>query len=311
MPIDAITRLRWNALRTLPFHEGADDPRPAAERFARDLLEQVETNGTLMTHGPDRAPDAYVAWYRRDHDPGLGVPTARLCCDWSDEDGRAWVFDVLRSHPEATAAPVLVMVDANRPQLRDQLIELGLGIDSISLTGRTEQGLDALGDPDVPPGITIRPLETADIEPFLDLQEAVFSAEPQYCWFGGTPEFRDSTRRSLLEGRPDRTAHRWAVLDDRGLAGVFSCDHSDNPMWGPMGGLYFCFHRRIRGLGLTRPAYRRQLGALHADGVPLYRGSTSQPPILAMARVLARRPNAWNMRRHTHFPPEHFASWLT
>ncbi len=311
MPIAALTQLRWNALRNLPFHPGPATPPAAAERFATDLAAQVQSGGKWILRGDPMQPDAVVAWYHRDHDPGLGVPTARMSCDWSDVAGRDWVFDMLRAHPEATSGAVLVTVDAHRPELRDLLLTLGLGIDSLSLTGRTQDGLAALARPPVtlPSGIDIRPLLPDDVEPFLDLQEQVFCAEPEYCWFGGTPEFRQTTRHSLLKGREGRTVHRWAITDEQGLAGVFSCDHSDNPMWGPMGGLYFCFHPRIRGKGLTHHAYRWQLQAMRADGVPLYRGSTSQPPIMAMARKLGRRLTAWNMRRGTHFAPGHFAGW--
>ena len=196
------------------------------------------------------------------------------------------------------------------------LYELGLGIDALGLIADTNEAIMSLQRrhpyPSQPQAfeLTLEVLKPNALDEVIALRQRTFAEVPQYCWFGAN-EGHLTFHRSRLENDIQRP-HAWFVLRKEGeVVGHFgSAISTENPIWGPIGGLELYFDPAIRGLGLANFAYRHTLETLSEGGARLFRGITAQPPVMHLGKQMGRQLFEIHLKHAPFFRPSHFESYL-
>ncbi|MBX3270559.1 MAG: hypothetical protein KF729_09875 [Sandaracinaceae bacterium] len=306
--VGAHVELRRAAIARHGFFEG---PRAPAEEKLGDYLAPIHAEGEVRALQRGGAIDAIVAW-RFDEASWFGTPVWTIAIDRREgADVARWLDATLAAVIPALEGELDLSVDAGCPEAYRALRRLGLGVDSVQLVGDVEAARARLGGGALPDGVTLAPMEEADVEPVLALYEETFRAAPEHCWFGAYPGYLEKQRAQLVAGLGDGTRTQTTLRTDRGVRGHASATVAlDNPLWGPIAGMSLCFAPELRGRGVLRPVYRHLLDAMHAAGARTFKGGTSQPPVLRLASEMGRELTAVNLRRDTPFGEAHFAPYL-
>lgn len=205
-------------------------------------------------------------------------------------------------------------LDARLVEVRQHLLLRGLGIDSVTLLGRSAEALARLPAPrPLLPSLSIEPVAPRHVGAVVDLFRAVFSAHPRWCWFGAHPIWLEKLRADLERSAANPTGAVEVVLRAGAVVGHWATGISlDNALWGRKAGMGVVLHPDLQGQGLLKLAYARMLTAQVAAGVEVFTGGTSQPAVMGLGRVMGRRALATWIRRHdrTAFEPAHFEAVL-
>lgn len=301
--------LRMQTLARVPgFRGGA-----AAEAQLASLWTRAESLGVVHLHRPDAQLVAFrdpVTWF--------GGP-ATLCFvdrDPRSELGLRAAVAAVRACRDVLDETTWLEVDAYDLELVHALIAEGFGIDSVQQLGDARLALERLiAEKDPPltvPGLTIEDARLGDVDPIVLLHQAAFSRHPEHCFFGAYREhllrLRDDVHATIRQAANlGREPLHWVVRGRGKVLGHVEAEVThDHPWWGNVAGLALVFDPSIQGRGVVKTAYRVALTLAVARGAERIKGGTSQPAVLGLGQVMGRPWLSIGLRRHTHYPPQHF-----
>lgn len=211
---------------------------------------------------------------------------------------------LIDAHHDALGPDSLIECPTDDRPLIEMMIARGFGIDSVIQVGDARHAARVIGAGPLPPGV--EPLGDEHIAGVIALHREVFSAEPEWCWFGAAPAHLQRMAEDLARA----SEGHFVLVEDGAVVGHIGAELRADDFWGPTGGLELVLARRLRGRGLARSLYRVALRSLVARGARTIKGGTSQPAVLALGRALGRSWHAFNLRRGVRFAPDHFLRWL-
>lgn len=285
--------LRMRALGDTPGFVGAD--------VARERLRQMYERAARLdrVHHVVREAGQVVAQVMsfRDPDAWFGGPVVPC---WIDRIGGPVepLLEVLDQHGLGPTA--LIEIGVHDGPLLSGLEACGFGIDSVVQVGDPHVALRALHAAQA--SIDIAPLAPQHVPQVIALHREVFSAEPQWCWFGAYPEHLERMAETLYR----MPAGQFVVREAGRVVGHLGAEVDDNPYWGRVGGLELVLAPALHGRGLARALYRVALQSLVQRAAKVMKGGTSQPGVMALGREMQRPWHAFNLRRDTPFTREHF-----
>ncbi|MEQ8722187.1 MAG: hypothetical protein RID81_12950 [Sandaracinaceae bacterium] len=284
-------------------HPGYVDSEAATESI-RAYLRPIHEEGRVAVHEEAGRVTAVLAW-RHQEDAWVGEPVSQVAMDLESapEHFRAATLDAELPRMEADLD---LMLDAHHRATLEALLARGLGVDSIQLLGEPTRARAKLEARPLPPGITVTPLEARDVEATLALHRETFAREPVYCWFGANPGFLASFEERL---RSDREGH-FVVRRDGAFAGHVSAAVKESPFWGRAAGMDLVLAPALRGRGLLRGLYASLLDSMIEAEARVFKGGTSQPPVLRLAREMDRTLFAIHLRRGATLPHAAFEGYL-
>ena len=291
----AFVELRMVALSGTPGFVGSD----AARERLRQMYERAgrfdRVHRVLHTN---RGAVGQVLFFR-DPDAWFGGPVVPCWIDRVDPAAPVEpLLEVLDEHPLGPAALIEIGV-YDRPLLVG-LEARGFGIDSVVQVGDPEVALRSLQPSRAT--IDVVPLAPQHVPAVVALHREVFSAEPQWCWFGAYPSHLERMAETLY-----RTPNGQFVVREAGrVVGHLGAEIDDNPYWGRVGGLELVLPPAYRGRGLARALYRVALQSLVQRAATVMKGGTSQPGVMALGREMQRPWHAFNMRPGVAFSRDHF-----
>ena len=315
--MDLLDELAARRLATHALARGARTDAAAHAAFAEYLapgLRAVEAGTGFLAVQRDAAGvrSQVLAWPVPE--AWHGLPSWLVTVDHAPGDAGAvaWTCDAL---DEMGCPPELELhLDAAFPEVRAHLLDRGLGIDSVTQDGVPAEalaGLIAARNPPTspPPGLDFVPLALAHVDAVVALHGALFRAAPRFCSFGAEPawlaRFGAGLRESLEAGE---AGCQEVALRDGEVVGFWGADFKQDPLWGWRSGMAVMLKPELQGQGLAWRIYRRMLEAQVAAGIEVFRGGTSQGPVMAIGRALGRRPRSvWlRPRALTWFEPAWF-----
>lgn len=317
---DDFVRLREAALAATPGYLGGPGARARLIAFyerarALDLTHVRIGRGGPVVRGGDAIAQVVIF---RDPEAWFGGPVVIAFVDREPGDAGALapILAALDRHAARLGDDTLIEIRADDGPLLAELALRGFGIDSVIQLGDPVRALDALTGGSTPPapatrlaeaGLALVPLAARHADPVVALHREVFSAEPDWCWFGAYPSHLRRLRDHLLRDREGQ----FAIVDRRDLVvGHLGAElDRDNPYWGPVGGLELVLAPDWRGRGLARALYLAALRSLVTRGARAIKGGTAQPGVLALGRVMGRPWHSFNLRRGTRFALEHFLAF--
>lgn len=308
----AIAAMRLAARRAVEPALGA----PSLELCVEAAVRSAAARGAWRLCRRGGAVVAAVMW-SHDEDSWFGEPVTRVWLDAApgDVDALRWLVaelpDVFRS-----AGPTLfcMLEAAHVAPLLGVALASGGAIDSVMLAGQTAPARVGLGRVDAAArlaaaDVTLGRGVAADLPAISELDQAAFTKNPEYCWFGANPEFLVH-QRAELEAAVGAGDPPWVFERGGRVLGWFRASVSPNPEWPPHAGIGVVLAPELQRRGLLRVAYAVMLDQLDTAGVEWFRGGTSQPAVMKLGHDMKRRLCGVHIRAVSGFGPEHFASWL-
>ena len=311
----ALARLRHEALSVSPAYPGG----PAALAFHTEMMARVlpaaleGPTGGLFQDSDEVGLNAFVLWWREPFLPG-GPEVTHLLAVRRPGSDPAWLLralDEVLPGLDDTVNATLLAWDA---AARAHLLGRGLGMSSVHLAGRVDEALQRLVEARDPPrqpggGLTLAVFEEHHLDDVMDIRREYFSKHLGFCWFGADPGALAEQRRRVLARGP-RDLHL-AVLEGQTVRGYASAAVRDPcPHHGSSAGMDLVLHPEIQGRGVGTVAYRVLLEHLAAEGVGWVKGTTGQPPVMRLARLMGRRPMGVDLRRSPVLPTAWFDAIL-
>ena len=307
--------LQWTELRarTHARHScsaGSGPARDAIRAVLDERLADADVVETLVSGGRLRAGVALCPEERS----WFGVPLVHWLVDCDPDDAEAVRWTIARlGELSGRAGPDLYMqLDAANHALLPAARALQAHVSSLILLGRPAPCLERLLDgrpARLPPGVRFAPMAgVAHVEEVLDLKRRYFSVHPEHGWFiAGEPNLARE-RRDLIESFAAAEATRWIVARGDEVLGVvgFRLDRA-SPFWGCVAGMDLTLDPSLHGRGVGRAAYALMLRRMVDLGVDVFKGGTSNPAVLHLARRMRRPLLAWEIRHGAPaLPASHF-----
>ena len=149
------------------------------------------------------------------------------------------------------------------------------------------------------------------LEAVVSLRKRTFAAHPEYCWFGAEETHLVGYRKRMSEAIA-RDHLWWVLLEGDRVVGNFGSElATQNPLWGPRGGLEIIFEPKYRGQGLMKTAYRLMLEGMQSKNIPVYVGATAQLPVMALGKIMGRHMHKIHMHSQPAFETAHFQMYLS
>jgi hypothetical protein len=300
-------------LTTLARHTALAD-RARAAGAIRERLAPLHHEGTVLCAEHRGRTVGVLAW-RHDPDPWCGVPVSSVALDYDPgwTGAEAWLANVLDRELPRMDADLELLLDASYRAAHRALCARGVRVDSLQLLGKPREALDRLradrAIAPLPSGMAIEPLTAEHVDDVITLHRVVFTAEPQYCWFGADERWL-RRRRDTLHAELDHEGGHYVVVHRGRVLGHLGARVREDPCFGRTAGMILVLARELRGRGLLRALYAHLLESMIAQGATAFRGGTCQPPVLRLGLVMGRRLLHLVMRRGAFFPETHFAPYL-
>lgn len=318
--LDAHLALRHEAYR----RHALFVPSPQATAALRGFLEPIHTEGTVHALEVGGEVRAVFAW-RHDPSPFQGVPLSTVAIDHALDQAEVepWLEQVIDRELPRMEADVDLLLDVSYQRALRALLRRGVGIDSLQLLGEPNDALSGLleerhVEPALPDGLRLVALDEPHVDAVIELYRATFAADPRYCWFGANPRYLESLREALHEDLDRRVRGQHVIVRGRAAGRAMSGEvigHAgaavkDRELWGPSAGMSLVLKPELRGRGLLRSIYRALLESMIANGARAFRGGTSQPPVIRLARTMRRPLQGFLLRRPTLSPRAVFDPYL-
>lgn len=329
--IEAWAAMHRNALADFPAFRSGDAADAKLRREATETVCRGRLEGQFaVKHRGDHVEALFAAWPEPGSWYGAPVHTVRIAVDRASLDAPAWIVEQLRALPASALARADLMIYAAWRPVIDAVLaaDLGLGVDAIVLLGDPQRALAALVDRYDPPldlaafGLTAGPLrDEAEADAIIDLARRVFTRWPDWCWFGATPAALARARTDLLlsldvdsgtEHSAEHSSELGEVIrrDGKVVGHVGLGVETDHAFWGTLTGVDLLLAESEWGRGLVKTLYRRALVRMVERGVDVFKGGTSQPPVIGLARQMQRPLLAVLLRPGAPFAPAHFQGYL-
>ena len=274
-------------------------------------LTKLHSEGEVRALERDGELEAVVAWVY-DEESWFGPPVYTVAVDHRlDADVQGWLRDTFGQLVPTLDAEWDFLLDASYVPAYRVLRGLGVGVDSVQLVGDVDVAHARLAPAPMPEGVRLEPMTVDDLDAMTALYAETFSRMPEYCWFGAHEGFLGRQRDKAAEALASDAHLEFVLRTDEGVQGHASAtvDH-EGPFFGATAGMSLCFAPALRGRGVLRPVYRRLLDGMKAQGARAFRGGTSQPPVMHLAREMGRTPQGVILRREPRFDDAHFAPFL-
>ncbi|MBL91705.1 MAG: hypothetical protein CMH56_07830 [Myxococcales bacterium] len=283
------------------------------QKFARPALSRAHENGEAHVLFDEGVCRAVVLRGIQTSEPfGFDTEILNIHCIPADVEALAWVENKITKLPPMGSLVRTLTLSSAHQGLLPSLLASGLGIEALELLGDTEPSLERLVAEKKPlqhfraAGLSHVPMAPAHLEAVVDLRRRTFMAHPEYCWFGAHPKhlekYHSNMKQELQEDH-----WWWVLLDGDNVVGNFgSTVAPNNQLWGPRGGLEIIFEPEYRGRGLASTAYCLTLKGLKAKGLPVYKGATAQPAVMALSKIMGRQVQQIHLRSNADFEPAHF-----
>lgn len=274
----------------------------------RRVVAQFRDAQLLQTWPKSGAPRAALAlsWHQQS---AFGTPVGRLFVLASPDDRPALTAleDMLRALPRAHDWPILVEPHWSLRALTPALMDLGFGIDGLSLVGDIDATCARLVlSPKPRSAHTVLRASAADIDDLLALRHTCYQVEENdQAWFVGTP-FELARKRDLL-ARASTSA--WIIRDAYGVAASLTATPNRlSTLVDHIVSVDVAVRRDRRGEGCVRALLHQALPSLQRHGIRFYSGVSARPAILHVAQTMGRVPVRIMMRTGAPHTPAHFAS---
>lgn len=260
---------------------------------------------TWPTRGSPRAAVA-LSWLE---DSPFGTPVGRIHAVASPHDDEAMdaLCQLLRDLPTRADWPLLMEPHWSLRAIVPTLVELGFGIDGLSLVGDVDTACARLSYAKKPnEGPAVVRAKTADFDAILALRHSCFQLEDNdQAWYVGTPS-ELVRKRALLERS---SSQAWIVRDSHGVGAYLTVVRNrSSPLVERIASIDIAVRADLRGQGCLRALLTRALPAMRAQGLRYYAGVTARPQVLRMAQSLGRVPVRIMMRTAAPHLPQHFDS---
>jgi hypothetical protein len=208
---------------------------------------------------------------------------------------------------------------ASRPQFRSLLSKIGFGMDSVILDGPVHEGLACLISKMDPPknlkhlGLTIRKIKSArEVDGAVRILKKEFTRNPQFGLWVAKPKSISCIRANLKSLLASRKLDGYIICREETIVGFFAFHRApEGPVFPAVAGIEIALDQEIQGLGIAKTCYRIMLEKMNRSGVKVIRGGTAQPAVLALGKILKRKPFAFMMRNApAFFDRKHFQSYL-
>ncbi len=316
--LSAWVDLRFERLRQAPFYVGDTSARKAIRHFLRGHLKNANAANDLdLLWDGDRLRAGLfhtfqsAGWH--------GAPAQLVVAEVAvgDPEATTWLLSQFKRRADAFGRDVELDVIGYQPRLWDGLLALGFGVEAVTLVGQPAVALERLlaacnPSQDPGPGLRLEPVHTQNqVDAIVALRKRIFSAAPQYCWFGSNPSYLAGEHVGLLKRleTQDRLSKVLLNTQDQ-VVGYFATDVEDSPHWGRSSGMDLLIAPEYQGRGLIKVAYRVLLEALVEVGSRVFKGGTSQPAVLSLGQLMGRQLHEVTFRKNTHFSRAHFAAWV-
>ena len=218
-----------------------------------------------------------------------------------------------------TPPPLVCMLHVSCLDFLPDLMRHGFGIDSVLLQGSVKAGVERLQKKrDLSAclqllGVKCEVLSSeAEIEQVSKLSLALFSAHPEFCWFGANLAVVERDAHELRAALNAKKPTHFVLKKEDVVLGYFGFSTGLDPLYrGIHAGLTLMLHPSLQGKGLARPVYQKLLQEMAEHHVEIFKGGTSQPAVLALSHEMGRVLQAVLLRRGAHaFGHAHFAPYL-
>jgi hypothetical protein len=306
-PLEELVALRYDHIARSPVYPGGEAARAMHTRYVLDGLQRGDHHLRLLRAPGGRLQAFALAW--QVYDPMRAATLTHVLVHREESEAAlGWLAGVLPGFLAPLADDLEAGIPAWDAPLRGLLEASGLSLQSVVLAGRVERALARLvaryDPPRALPGVALVPMQPGHIDALVALHRRVFSAAPQFCWFGASDAFLEGYR-AYLESPPP--GPRLVALEGGEVAGYLASRFNlEDPHHGRSAGMDLILDERLRGRGLSKVAYRLLLEAMVAGGIEWIKGTTGQPPVLKLARVMGREAYVATLSRRGFFP----AGWF-
>jgi hypothetical protein len=160
---------------------------------------------------------------------------------------------------------------------------------------------------------SIRPIRTlADVDDYLELIRQEFTRNPKFGWFVADPRFLKGLRKEFQGWLREGKTRAWVVEHRAKIVGGFEFIYSKWSRKLRCGSVGLNLTRSAQGKGLARFIYWTVLPEMARAGALKFEGSTGQPGVLKLARVMKRKCTAIEVfgLGFRPFPKGHFDGWI-
>jgi hypothetical protein len=270
----------------------------------RELRQQLKTASEVATRRSSGRVTACVLLWSKPSILGL---EELECLIEAPPDGASleWVRDRMRDLSPQFRASFSCIVDPCHRDLLPKLAKLGLGAQALVLHGTPSKALRGLTEagkqaPDIANlGLIVEPLRSeAQVDQCIDLRRRYFTANPRHSpinpnWIlddSQQAQIDEFVRSSLIKSIGREPPTQFVVLDDQVVRGGFGIDVDEvNPLLGCCAGVGIALDEAVQGRGIGRLAYQLLLERMIEMGVRVFKGTTANPAVIALAHRM-RRP---------------------
>lgn len=234
----------------------------------------------------------------------------------NDNEALVWAQEKLLQLPPIGDQIRTLSLSGVHQALLPTLFQTGLGIDAVGLLGDTASSLAKLLEAKNPAqdfsaaGLNHVPMAVEHLNEVVALRRRTFLDQPEYCWFGAQESHLKKYHQNMEQELQEDNLW-WVLLDENKVVGNFgSTVAANNQLWGPRGGLEIIIEPQYRGRGLAKTAYRLTLEGLHEKKLPVYKGATAQPAVMALSKIMGRQLQQIHLRSNAYFQRAHFKPFV-
>jgi hypothetical protein len=315
-----VALLGISALAATPFVKRRGPEFDAAiEAGCKKRLVAAGKPGGLIDVIYQRGKIAAILTIHKDREamPGITFPKLNIDCRHND-DGYKAAKTLIRRNLRHFSKDTICYTVSSRPRLRTLLTQAGFGIDSVVLDGPVGEGLARLVAKIDPPknlkhlGLKIQKIKTrAEIDSVLKIFKREFTRNPQFGSWVGTAPYLRAIRANMRRALEKRKLDGYLICNDDGIWGYFGFYViPENPLFPAGAGIEIILDQQIQGKGIAKTCYRMMLEKLNRRKIVLIRGGTSQPAVMALGKIMKRKPFIFLMRYQSkYFDADYFDSY--
>lgn len=239
-----------------------------------------------------------------------------------DRAAHNWAKTILNDHLPKGGRPCEGRIEPGQMDLLPWLCSQGFGIRSVRLEGGVESSLrrlrrhygKKLRTPFEQAGLTIAAARSsAEITPYLRILRTEYRRNPQFGTHVTDPRFQRAIRRDLARTMKHGEKSLWLIRRNGKLVGGVDVFESSSHIDGKRRAWFGVnLTRELQGKNCARAIYEAILMELQKRGVERYLGSTAQPGVMRLGKIMGRRLWGVEVDRGVtkEFSRAHFKGWV-